>query len=127
MQSNLSQELSEKQPKNNKASTDLKAQIQHIEKQEFDLGLAPDAAYVKTGEDFIVGDVVVRTDPEDPDYLYEVVFIDAISVKIRIFLEAKAHGIWLSHKDVRSATPAELKAKRRLDPPVALFVSGEYE
>lgn len=46
--------------------------IAQEEKREFDLGLAPDDAYVKTAEDFTAGDVVVFIDALKPDHLMTV-------------------------------------------------------
>lgn len=46
--------------------------IAQVEKREFELGVAPDDAYVKTAEDFIAGDVVVFIDALKPDHLMTV-------------------------------------------------------
>jgi len=89
--------------------------VQQIEKREFDLGLAPDDAYVKC--DFIKGDVVVYMDHISFDDLQTV---DAFQPNEYYWLENDQ----LVHRDdIRSATPGELKANRRLDRPTALFVS----
>ena len=71
--------------------------------------------------DFLPGDVVVLKE------------LDLLCVKDLITLNRFDGEFWetdhrigrISEKVIRSASPAELKAKRRLDPPVALFVSGE--
>lgn len=71
--------------------------------------------------DFLVGDVVVLKE------------LDLLCVKDLITLNRFDGEFWetdhrigrVSEKVIRSASPAELKAKRRLDPPVALFVSRE--
>lgn len=70
--------------------------------------------------DFLPGDVVVLKT------------LDLLSVTDLFTLKGFDGEFW--HTDhrigrvsglvIRTATPAELKAKRRLDPPVALFVSG---
>ena len=73
--------------------------------------------------DFLPGDVVVLKE------------LDLLCVKDLITLNRFDGEFWetdhrlgrVSEKVIRSASPAELRAKRRLDPPVALFVSGEYE
>ena len=46
--------------------------IVQLDRREFDLGLAPDDAYVKCAEDFLAGDVVVFVDPLKPDDLMTV-------------------------------------------------------
>ena len=73
--------------------------------------------------DFLLGDVVVLKE------------LDLLCVKDLITLKHFDGEFWetdhrigrVSKKVIRLASPAELRAKRRLDPPVALFVSGEYE
>ena len=71
--------------------------------------------------DFLPGDVVVLK------------ALDLLCLKELITLKRFDGEFWetdhrierVAEKVIRSASPAELKAKRRLDPPVALFVSGE--
>lgn len=46
--------------------------IEQLDKREFELGLAPDDAYVKCAEDFIAGDVVVFIDASKTDRLMTV-------------------------------------------------------
>lgn len=73
--------------------------------------------------DFLPGDVVVLKE------------LDLLCVKDLITLNRFDGEFWetdhrigrVAEKVIRSASLAELKAKRRLDPPIALFVSGEYE
>ena len=73
--------------------------------------------------DFLSGDVVVLKE------------LDLLYVKDLITLKYFDGEFWetdhrigrVSEKVIRSASLAELRAKRRLDPPVALFISGEYE
>ena len=73
--------------------------------------------------DFLAGDVVVLKE------------LDLLCVKDLITLNRFDGEFWetdhrigrVAEKVIRSASLAELKAKRRLDPPIALFVSGEYE
>ena len=68
--------------------------------------------------------------PEDVVVLKE---LDHLCIKDLITLKCFDGEFWetdhrigrVAEKVIRSASPAELKAKRRLDPPVALFVSGE--
>jgi len=91
--------------------------IQQVEQREFELGIAPDEAYVKC--DFIKGDVVVYSHRIADNSLETV---DAFQAAEYYWLE----GGQIIHKDdIQLASPAELKAKRRLDPPAALFISGE--
>lgn len=92
------------------------SEFQHIGKQELDLSLASDDAYVKY--DFIKGDVVVYMDHISFDSLQT---IDNYQPNEYYWLE---NGQLVHRADIRSATPGELKAKRRLDIPTALFVSG---
>ena len=68
--------------------------------------------------DFIAGDTVVYQNHVDCDDLQE---IEAFQPTEYYWLE---NGQLVHRDDIRSATPAELKAKRRLDQPIALFVSG---
>ena len=91
--------------------------IQQVEQREFELGIAPDDAYVKC--DFIKGDVVVYSHRIADNSLET---IDAFQAAEYYWLE----GGQIIHKDdIQLASPAELKAKRRLDPPAVLFISGE--
>ena len=70
--------------------------------------------------DFLAGDVVVLKE------------LDLLCVKDLITLNRFDGEFWetdhrigrVSEEVIRSASPAELKAKRRLDEPVALLVSG---
>ncbi|OTG62889.1 hypothetical protein B9T29_06235 [Acinetobacter sp. ANC 3903] len=78
--------------------------------------MAPDEAYVKC--DFLKGDVVVYMDHISFDSLQT---IDNYQLNEYYWLE---NGQLVHRADIRSATPGELKAKRRLDQPTALFVSG---
>lgn len=98
---------------NNKSQHDL---TREIEKREFDLGLAPDDAYVKTAEDFLAGDVVVFIDESKTDRLMTVHKVQGDGV----LLDGN-RNFALTHL-IRTATLAELKAKRRLEGAVALFV-----
>lgn len=66
-----------------------------------------------TDQDYAIGDVVVRTDM-DRNYLYEVLFVDTYSLRLRILAEPKSSAIWLAPYEVRPANVAELKAKRCL-------------
>lgn len=116
--------------------------LQQIEKREFDLGLAPDDAYVKCGSSqtidcsgissnkaelqFKAGDVVVVTNPKFND---DLLTVTSILDKPHLlhpcaFLEdPKGRPQLYGFTILRHATPAELKAKKRLELPVALFVS----
>jgi len=98
---------------NNKSQHDL---TREIEKREFELGLAPDDAYVKTAEDFLAGDVVVFMDESKTGRLMTVHKVQGDGV----LLDGN-RNFALTHL-IRSATPAELKAKHRLEDAVALFV-----
>ena len=89
--------------------------IQQIEKREFELGLAPDDAYVKTisveattCSDFVKGDTVVFVDEFMPDHLMTVHKVQGDGILLddnRKF--ALAHLL-------RHASTVELNAKRRL-------------
>ena len=88
--------------------------VQHIEKREFELGLAPDEAYVKTTlleqerSDFLEGDTVVFIDNFMPDHLMTVHKVQGDGILLddnRKF--ALAHLL-------RHASTVELNAKRRL-------------
>jgi hypothetical protein len=116
MKTNLTQQTSKKKAGECKKLQVPMSELQHIEKQEFDLGLAPDDAYVKY--DFLKGDVVVYMDHISFDDLQTV---DAFQPNEYYWLE---NGQLVHRADIRSATLTELKAKHRLDPPTALFVSG---
>ncbi len=107
--------------------------IQQIEKREFELGVAPDDAYVKDSSllsveelDFLVGDVVVITSPKFSDDLFTVVHIVSKPCFIHpcAFIEdSRGNPDFFGFPLLRHATTPELKAKKRLDAPVALFVS----
>ncbi|MGC3818619.1 hypothetical protein [Acinetobacter sp. G11] len=90
--------------------------VQQIEKREFNLGLALDDAYVQY--DFIKGDVVV--------YSHRIADNNLETVEAFVLDEYyRLDSGQIIHKDdIQLASPAELKAKRRLDQPIALFVSG---
>ena len=90
---------------NNKSQHDL---TRDIEMREFELGLAPDDAYVKTAEDFLDGDMVVFVDESKTDRLMTVHKVQGNSV----LLDGN-RNFALNHL-IRSATVAELNAKRRL-------------
>ena len=89
--------------------------VQHIEKREFELGLAPDDAYVKTisveattCSNFVKGDTVVFVDAFMPDHLMTVHKVQGDGILLddnRKF--ALAHLL-------RHASTVELNAKRRL-------------
>lgn len=88
--------------------------IQQIEKREFELGLAPDEAYVKTtlleqeSSDFLEGDTVVFVDAFMPNDLMTVHKVQGDGILLdgnRKF--ALAHLL-------RHASTVELNAKRRL-------------
>ncbi|WP_252152023.1 hypothetical protein [Acinetobacter sp. ANC 4216] len=89
--------------------------VQQIEKREFVLELAPDDAYVQY--DFIKGDVVV----------YSHRIADNSLETVEAFVPDEYYRLdsgQIIHKDdIQLASPAELKAKHRLDQPIALFVS----
>ena len=88
--------------------------VQQIEKREFELGLAPDEAYVKTtlleqeSSDFLEGDTVVFVDAFMPNDLMTVHKVQGDGILLdgnRKF--ALAHLL-------RHASTVELNAKRRL-------------
>ncbi len=67
--------------------------------------------------DFLPGDVVVFKNPKSTNALLT---IECFQPSQYYWIEG---GELVHQDDIRSATVAEIKAKRRLDPPVALFVS----
>ena len=89
--------------------------VQQIEKREFELGVAPDSAYVKTisveattCSNFVKGDTVVFVDAFMPDHLMTVHKVQGDGILLddnRKF--ALAHLL-------RHASTVELNAKRRL-------------
>lgn len=89
--------------------------VQQIEKREFELGVAPDEAYVKTisveattCSNFVKGDTVVFVDAFMPDHLMTVHKVQGDGILLdgnRKF--ALAHLL-------RHASTVELNAKRRL-------------
>ena len=107
-------------PRANKCSNFKEEQCNHclvtqVEKREFELGLAPDEAYVKTisveattCSDFVKGDTVVFVDAFMPDDLMTVHQVQDDGVLLngnRKFALADL---------LRHATTVELNAKRRL-------------
>ena len=90
---------------NNKLQHDL---TREIEKREFELGLAPDDAYVKTAEDFMAGDVVVFIDNAKADRLMTVHKVQGDGVLLN-----GNSSFALTHL-IRGASVAEVLAKRRL-------------
>lgn len=68
-------------------------------------------------QDFIAGDVVVFSERIDIDGLQTV---EAYQQEHHYWLES---GQLIYRDDIRHATTAELKAKRRMAEPVALFVT----
>ena len=84
--------------------------VRQIEKREFDLGLAPDDAYVKT--DFAIGDAVVSLSNEFPlqDKTHHLIAVYGDQVWIQTEI-----GVWtVNKKFVRHAAVAELNVNRRL-------------
>ncbi len=79
-----------------------------VEKREFELGLAPDDAYVKAPAEFIEGDVVVFRQEHKPGHLMTVHKVQSGGV----LLDGN-HNFALNHL-VRTATVTEVLAKRRL-------------
>lgn len=91
--------------------------INHIEKQEFDLGVAPDDHYVSN--QFMHGDVVV---------LKQLNILDVTDLITLIRFDGQYwetdHRIGCIHESsIRVATTAELNAKQRLDNQSTQFVT----
>jgi len=89
--------------------------VAQVEKREFELGLAPDEAYVKTisveattCSDFVKGDTVVFIDAFMPDHLMTIHKVQGEG----ILLDGN-HKFALAHL-IRHASTVELNAKRRL-------------
>ncbi|MCF0265504.1 hypothetical protein KW868_13700 [Acinetobacter guillouiae] len=98
---------------------------QKIEDREFQLGVAPDEAYVKTlVQEYLPGDVVCITEAWRPNtnnlYVFENVSGD--TAQVSLFASgisrtmAIAAGFCVSIKNIRHATAAEIHANRRLTP-----------
>ncbi|MFW1664632.1 hypothetical protein [Acinetobacter ursingii] len=114
--------------------------VQQIEKREFELGVAPEDAYVKTNyseipnnSDFVIGDVVVSIlDAVIPE-LFEVCEQPHKSYPEFVMCKPMNHEYkcWLAINEIRSATPAELHARKRLSADLnkhldsALIAQGE--
>ena len=106
----------------NKCSNFKEEQCNHclvaqVEKREFELGLAPDEAYVKTttpeliSSDFLIGDAVVLNEViGNFDEIYNVVEVYENTVDVYIGIGI----LTLNKKFIRSASTIELNAKRRL-------------
>lgn len=82
--------------------------IVQLDQREFELGLAPDDAYVKTAEDFMAGDVVVFIDNAKTDRLMTVHKVQGDGVLLN-----GNSSFALTHL-IRGASVAEVLAKRRL-------------
>ena len=108
MSTNLTQHPCTNKCSNFKDEQCAQCLIVQLDRREFDLGLAPDDAYVKCAEDFLAGDVVVFVDPLKPDDLMTVHKVQGSSV----LLDGN-RNFALNHL-IRSASVAELNAKRRL-------------
>lgn len=84
--------------------------VQQIEDREFQLGVAPDEAYVKILiQEYLPGDVVVYLEPQMTAELRTVVgvFPDRIIV-------SDSKGRFANGAGIRPATTAEIQANRRL-------------
>ena len=100
--------------------------IQQIEKREFDLGLAPDEAYVKTVEDFIAGDVVVLIGEGTKDVLLEIVNNMYTPNMYRVKILESGNFGPVFKDDIRQATSAELHAKKRLSADLNKHLDSAY-
>lgn len=108
MRTNLTQHPCTNKCSNFKDEQCAQCLIVQLDRREFDLGLAPDDAYVKTAEDFLAGDMVVFVDESKTDRLMAVHKVQGGSV----LLDGN-RNFALGHL-VRHARVAELNAKRRL-------------
>lgn len=108
MSTNLTQHPCTNKCSNFKDEQCAQCLIVQLDRREFDLGLAPDDAYVKCAEDFLAGDVVVFVDALKPDDLMTVHKVQGSSV----LLDGN-RNFALNHL-IRLASVAELNAKRRL-------------
>ncbi|MFW1644466.1 hypothetical protein [Acinetobacter guillouiae] len=93
--------------------------VQQIEDQEFELGVAPDEAYVKTSfkkTDFKMDDFVVKICGDD-NTLFVFAIYSKVSVGYCYIGEPYAEEGEMAHIDeIRPATTAEIQANRRLTP-----------
>lgn len=87
--------------------------VQQIEKREFDLGIAPDEAYVKDSG-FSAGDVVVLIGEGTKDVLLEIVNHMYTPNMYRVKILESGNFGPVFKDDIRQATSAELHAKKRL-------------
>ncbi|WP_423854258.1 hypothetical protein [Acinetobacter guillouiae] len=89
--------------------------VQQIEKREFELGVAPDDAYVKTDtSDFLVGDVVVIINHQATD-LFTILKVKGDFLGDWVFMTNSKNVEWTSGtRFIRPATTAEIQANRRL-------------
>lgn len=87
--------------------------IQQIEKREFDLGIAPDEAYVKDSG-FSAGDMVVLIGEGTEDVLLEIVNHMYTPNMYRVKILESGNFGPVFKDDIRQATSAELHAKKRL-------------
>lgn len=106
--------------------------IQQVEQREFELGIAPEDAYVKY--DFVMGDVVVSTGASNHlsnDWLWLVLKVEADQIRVARINPDKTIStrfcFWISPTDIRTASSAERKAKSRIGEPVAFFVSASND
>ncbi|OFE44660.1 hypothetical protein [Acinetobacter towneri] len=99
--------------------------IQQIEKREFDLGLAPDEAYVKDSG-FSAGDVVVLIGEGTKDVLLEIVNHMYTPNMYRVKILESGNFGPVFKDDIRQATSAELHAKKRLSADLNKHLDSAY-
>ena len=94
--------------------------VAQVEKREFELGVAPDDAYVKTmplesSSDFLAGDTVVIIDHNATNFIFTVTNVNGDFLGDWVDMVDDQNMKWISGtKFIRPASVAELQAKRRL-------------
>ena len=86
--------------------------VRDIEKREFDLGVAPDEAYVKAG--FKMDDMIVKISSNDNTLYAFAIYSTALSGYCYIGEPYAEDGEMVHINQIRLATASEIQADRRL-------------
>lgn len=91
--------------------------VRQIEDREFQLGVAPDEAYVRTSvQEYLPGDLVVLTPSGTKDELLEIINHKYMNNLYRVKVLSSGACGPVFKNDIRPATVAEIQANRRLTP-----------